>query len=645
MLHRYDFQRVVSSLTGLLLLLACEAPPEATSSPLSTDTFTVAQAMTPGTIATGFKEGPLTADMAAACPDDRWVGYWVPSTTPICPTTASTPGVGTWTTSKLFPGATGAPGVPADLDRFCVYAWTPALGYTGPPDTSLLPDIAALRLERDCHVVVPLFTPGPSAPIFEHAIEKQMTLPDFPEGFHIPSPGRVHVAVIDSSPTEHLSGLPSYGGDGHGFVVGALVRKLSCVRTSGQISECGTVIKNYEALPLGDGLTSYGRPSQVGVAMYEAMRDWQPDAENTRLILTLALGWAERYSGAFGPSMRVTAFAPWKVAQWAACEGALLIAAAGNRAHVAGDTGPMFPAGWERDARECPYQGPAYGPLVHGVGAVDGRDLRLRIMRADAMPRLAAPGAFATSSSMGADGIARQSALLSGTSISVATTAATAALAWSLDPLLTAEAIMAAIYDGGVNTSMASEVWSGPTRWSVRRVDMCAAVQAVCLPGTCPLACKIRPYGRTAVPNFPASIDAEHPGLLDGPITPGVTVKRWATVPAGPEAPVVPFAGPQPGVPICAQCQVNQLHFIGQFDIEEDTQIDHVFLRPDVCSPDWCDPELGGIFLDIPQPWLPFKIDIEAMLDVSQVNSAMLEVLTTIDGVSMLRSSEIFVAP
>ena len=622
----------------LLAAVACDVPPTAP------ETVTIANPVGPGkTIALGGKEGPLTAAMAAACPDDRWVGYWLLSSAPTCPPTGSTPGVGTWTASKLFPIAAGTVGVPADLDRFCVYEWAPAAGYSGLPDTGLLPDIPDLRLERDCHVVAPLFVPGPSAPIFERAIEQQMTLPAFPEGFQTPSPGRIHVAIIDSSPTETVSGRPAHGGDGHGFVVGSLVRNLSCIRTESKVEACETVIKNYEALPLGDGLTSYGTPSQVGVAMYEALRDWKADPGSNRLILTLALGWAERYSGLFDPTMRVTALAPWKVAQWAACEGAILIAAAGNRAHVAGDSGPMFPAGWERDVRECPYYGHGYAPLVHGVGAVDGRDERLRIMRAGAMPRLAAPGAFATAKSVDSDGIVRQSDLLSGTSISVATTAAAAALVWSLRPSLSGEAIMSALYDSGVDLSVPAEVWTGPVPWGVRRVDMCAAAQAVCLPGACPNDCETRAHGEEAIPDFAASIDAEHPRLRAGPLTPGVTLGRWAIVPGGPEAPVVPFAGPQPGVPICAQCEVNMHFFIGQFDIDVGTQIDHVFLRTEGCSPAWCDPDLGGFFIDIPEPWMPFKVDTSALVDIGQVNSAMLEVLTTIDGESMLRSSEVFV--
>lgn len=651
MSNRYSWATLAAAVSGLCLTLACEAPvsemPEVGSSTQAVTLGYVPPSCTGGgtSFACGGREGPVAPDLAAACANDRWVGYQLSPLPSKCIKGRRTR-AGRWKATKPF-AALAQPNMPNELRRFCVYEWQPSAAYTGPAMVSLLPDVPSMRLERDCEAVSPLFTPGPSRSTIEAAQAAQLNLPEVGPAATFPTPTRTRVAIIDTSPTEVTTGLPSPGADGHGLVVGALARHVSCLRSAGAELDCAAQIMSYQGMPLGDQVASYGRPFDVALAMARAMDDWISSNTSDNLIINLSLGWDGRYGGRHGPDIRMTALAPWLVAQWAACEGALLIAAAGNRSQIGGANGPMFPGGWEQDARLCPGPANLYSPLVHAAGAVDGKDQTLRIARPGGNPRLLAPSAFATAAAPRPGGGYSRGKLVSGTSVSAANVTGTAALVWALDPNAGPDTIMEGIYRASVSFSDAPDFSNPQGQWMQARIDVCSAAARVCQPAlqNCPLACSTRQVGVDAQVDYGLVFDLEYPGLRAGPVTPGASVSNFAAVPFENEASIEPHAGPQPGGTMCPLCGFDMDYLVGQLELTPDMQVHDIFVRPKPCSPGWCDPELGGFYIDIPDPTEFFKIDMAGVLDIGLLDSAMMEITTESKGEKIVRSAELFINP
>lgn len=623
-----------------LLVAACGARPElevASSTNASSAFFYTPPPCSPGSFSCGFREGPVPPEIAGACRNDRWVGYQLNNPGACAPPTRRTL-TGRWVVRKLFPNHAS---MPPDLQRFCLYQWRSRT--SSRPVIRVLPNTADMRLERDCEAVTPLFTPGPSAPLFEQAFASQMLLPEFPPQATLPTTTRVRVAVVDTSPTEKLTGLPSPGADGHGFVVGAVARDVSCLRSGAGVLDCAADIVSYQGMPLGDGVASFGRPTDVARAMFWAITDWIDQAPADRLLINLSLGWDGRYSGLHGPEMRITALAPWLVAQWAACQDVLIVAASGNRSQINASVGPMFPGGWESDTRICPAHNPfTYAPVIHAAGALDGRDEILRMVRPGGLPRMLAPSAFVTAHAPTTSGHTIQSRLVSGTSLSAAALSGTAAMVWAFAPDLTPEQVMEQIYRGGVSLSEQAD-FAKNGFWPVARVDTCSAVHRVCQATSCPAHCTPRAEGSDDRPNFQTAVDLELPGLRAGPLTPNVIKTAYPLVPSTPEISVNPYAGPQPGGSICPLCGFDGTYLVGQLELTEGTEVLDLFLRPKLCSPEWCDEELGGVKLEGFNAEEPFKIDMSDTLDTSVIETALLEVTTMSKGEVVVRAAELFV--
>lgn len=638
------------ALTLALAAAACGAEPETAPAPsvgsgghaLSTLGFNPPVCPTPGDFTCGFREPPLPSPLAEACPSTDWVGYMITPPYATCP--AARRGLlGTWQASKLFP--VGAPGQPIELERFCVYQWVPRPFYSGPPLIHLLPNTAAMRLERDCNAVSPQFVPGSgAAQIFQDSYAQLMDLPEWTSAGGFPSNTRVRVAVVDDAPTEVTTQLPAQGGDGHGFLVGALARETSCLRAAGQTGDCAAQIMSYQGLPRGDDVASYGRPTDVALAMARALSDWVASGTQDKLILNLSLGWDARYSGHYGPDIRISVLAPYLVAQWAVCEGALVVAAAGNRSQVGGSAGPMFPAGWEEADRFCPGPPNTYSPLVHAAGGVDARDNVLRLARPGATPRLVLPSAFVTATAPDTASQDRQGRLTSGTSLAAAGLSGTAALVWAMKPTLTADEAIQEVYRAAVPFPDDAEFsnWSGQRQ---ARVDVCEAVMRVCAPGSCPMACTPRPYQSDDRPDYAAAADLELPGVAAGPYTPGVGVTFFPVVPPRDEINVSPYAGPQPGGDLCPVCGFQANNLVGQLVLPPDTAVVDVFLRVTPCDGVACDPDLEGFKLDLPNATDPFKIDLSGLVDSATLDTAVLEVVTDTDGKLVARSAELYIDP
>lgn len=590
-----------------------------------------------GSFACGGREGPLPPGLPA-CVEDRWVGYQLAAVGP-CPRPRKGFG-GRWAVSKPFAGLSAA--APTELQRFCVYEWRSSAGVG--PKPWLLPNLPDLRLERDCEAVSPQMVPGASQATLQASWVEQLGLPEYAPGTGLPVSGGVTVAVVDTAPSELASGLPSEGADGHGHAVGALVRAASCLRSGGQELDCAARVESYQALGLGDELASFGRPIDVGVSMAEALDRWVGRGSAEPLILNLSVGWDGRYGGRHGPSIRMTALAPWLVAQWAGCEGALVVASAGNRSQVGAASGPLFPAGWEQDPRLCPGSPVVYGPLVHAAGAVDGRDVGIRVARPNGTPRLLVPGGHVSVLAPRPDATQQAGKLMAGTSVSAAGLSGVAALVWGLSPSLSADEVIQTIYRSAVPNGAFSEFGlSG--NWGQARIDACTAAAQVCAPAAvpCPLACTVRAPGVDARPDFAAVLDAELPGLRAGPATQGASVGPAPLVPIVDEHLLEPRAGPQPGGTVCPLCGVYDQFLLGKLELPPDAKFKSAYLRPTPCDPMWCDPELSGVQVELVDPQAEFKVDLSGQLDPFVIESALIEVVTETDGKEVVRSSEVFI--
>ncbi len=87
----------------------------------------------------------------------------------------------------------------------------------------------------------------------------------------------------------------------------------------------------------------YGRTSDVARAVYQALVDWSPTSQTEHLIINLSLGWEHLW----GQQVPVNDPA-FEMLHLAACSGAIILAASGNRSpNACGRNDVLAPAAWE----------------------------------------------------------------------------------------------------------------------------------------------------------------------------------------------------------------------------------------------------------------------------------------------------------
>ena len=166
--------------------------------------------------------------------------------------------------------------------------------------------------------------------------------------------------------------------------------------------------------------------------------------------MNLSLGWDPALGGLETPDSDIPApaLAVRTALEHAVCEGALVIAAAGNRSGgPTEETGPLLPAAWEERAgptrarcealgvttrdQNFPLPGQlAYRPLVFAAGGVRADDSPLFNSREGSEPRLVAFGDHVKVPAPGAQEGPLWTGLLTGTSVSAAVVSASVAAAW-----------------------------------------------------------------------------------------------------------------------------------------------------------------------------------------------------------------------
>lgn len=386
--------------------------------------------------------------------------------------------------------------------------------------------------------------------------------------------GSVDIAVIDTAGTN-----VSAGKSDHGPLMASIVRDLSggCLSFD---ARCMRTVRTYPGLPLSLNRNRvevrdparggyYGTTLDVATAIIDAV-DEEPQAE--RLIINLSLAW-------FDANPIAATLNPVYVAlQYAACNGALIVVAAGNRPlnSCNDNTVPIYPAGWAGasrlgteacasfDSLDLPgsdggledtllpelWAGMAgdqeRAPLLYPISAVDREGAPL--LNSSNQTKWAAYAYRAVGSIQRLDST-RWLGPMSGTSVSTAVVSGIAALVWSARPTLEPEGVMSIIWDVGDYFGP-----DGAPSDQQQHVAMaCKALQSfcgnedeVCLP-ECPSA-----------PKVPEMLVAE---FVAAKVAVPRTVSRLIEPIQAPEIKCarerLAVVTPQPDVPVCPSCSIE----------------------------------------------------------------------------------------
>jgi len=554
----------------------------------------------PPSIAAGGVEGPLVAPFAEACPDSQWVGYIIEGEA-ACPEPRNCRNnpeedggrcapyrEGEWALSPMVPP--GSPHANSAMRRYCLYTWRPGfIAPDAPLPLDRLPDTPRVRLERDCEVSAvasdEFQMPGDLALLLRDAHDAQLEM--VPQAFADPVLDPVRIAVVDTSADAQGSGtdeLPDISDNGHGDAVGTLAYRTSCLGGDG--GRCVSAIRSELALGrrgprdpqdpnaidwLPDLGGDFGSQGETARAIYTAVRRHLDEQSERNLIINLSLGWDGDYGDHRKRRLRVPARAALDAAQYATCQGALLIAAAGNRDAFSHRDGPISPAIFEKRRDRCVDDPNAYAPVVHAVQGVDGRDRLIFNARRRAVPRLLAPASFVltpTSPPIQADSPiwARTH---TGSSMAAAAVSGVAALVWSVRPELLAHEVMDIVYASGEPLGRNAKFGMRGQKQPRVRVSACHAFALACAGAA---GCGLTPdqlatcgerRGRRvdASPNWKAFAD----GMLDYWGDPPLQAATPYTPPPAPPVGVTyePWGTPQPGPDNCPLCGILGTTLVG----------------------------------------------------------------------------------
>lgn len=423
--------------------------------------------------------GTAVDPIASACLGDIWIGRAPDGS---CPPAGGESG---WTGEELFTG-TDDP----TLKEYCMYTWKDD---ASKPTPGTLPALAgtpaAEWLDEDCAAVMSL---GDTQEIVEQlasplwgSFAQQM---DAPPGLSLPSePARVTVAIVDSWP-----GADSIGQLPHGFGMAGIVDGLTCALFAASPCPIKTVPHlslNLLAPRERDNMDGgyFGHFSRLARQIHAAVNDFAATAgDQDHLVVNLALGWDEIFNQGGDPIRPVDAV--HDVISWAACQGALVVAASGNTSGGPDPgEGPTYPAAWHEEAGPacvCPAAGTC-PPLVFAASGVDGASLPLANARARSRAPLAAP-AFAVPGVKDAGAAGGGLTIVgpfTGSSVAATAVSAAAAMVWAHDSSLSPAKVMARLHDAGVPLGVTADFCDvDPCPDEVKRVSLCQALEDTGVP-------------------------------------------------------------------------------------------------------------------------------------------------------------------
>jgi hypothetical protein len=487
----------------------------------------------------------------------RWIG-----TAPACRAPAD------WTAERLFRSSR----LPAGLAELCVYTWIPARA-AAPTATeigALFTVSGANEMTEDVPVVLPsvAFSTEDVALFAGLRTALRAQVGDSSLLPSLPASPEVRVVVIDTAP-DAPDGAIQAGTSRHGDTLAHLIEDLVCQIDATGVRTCAAEVTTELALPWitrtfvpGPHGGYIGTLSDLARAIDRAVFRWQSGRltkppSPARLLLNLSLGWedtpqiADCSAGSptlMGPPARAVR----GILQYAASQGALIVAAAGN------DSGGPSP----RQGLVCPgrYQAvrqdtdPSQALLV-AVSGVDYQDHPLQTVR---------PLGITGIAGLGIHGVAWDShdpvpAPLTGSSVSTAVVSAVSALVWAYGPGLTPGQVTAAVYTGGVDlttVTMECPLLLGQCR--SHRASVCGALKAAGAPLSC-LPAAPQGWSSPSLPNEIAALDAAFSSLLPSSGTSGAAplpIPRDSV----PTVQIQPWTFPMPIAETCPPCRLVSGH-------------------------------------------------------------------------------------
>lgn len=510
--------------------------------------------------------GVCTPQHPPVCGGTRWVAVKKNPAVP-CPLSPASAAAG-W---KVAPLATTAGKLPDPLDRTCIYTHAPpAAAALCALEAELVPADGLASLVEECRHVYPAGFQESLAETFRVALHAQA---GGVEQLAAPPPRQARIVAADTDP-DRFDGQPEDCRDSHGCTVAHVAKDLVCPQRTRGV--CAGQVGWAEALPhTGPDGGRYGYPSELAAAVLRAFDAWRADLMAGRpvpahLVFNLSLGWESDASCSEpgGPDTAVRAL------RYAACNGVLSVAAAGN-AHRSDASpaqmacpgrlevetiSPEACAGLVDDAflaHRRELLGAAWSPvpatakpLLYAAGGLDYLDRPVVPVRPSARPVLAAPAVGGVSwASPLRDAATSPRTPLSGTSVSAAVVSGTAAAVWAYRPALRPDELMALVADAAVPVSPAIPAGHGLFNHStVRRVSLCRALGAAGQTASCPAL-------RTGETN-PAPAGAVPPGTLLPQTYAPATAGACTAGPANSPGLVVP----EPNNPRCPHCVLKLAH-------------------------------------------------------------------------------------
>ncbi len=387
-----------------------------------------------------------------------------------------------------------------------------------------------------------------------------------------PASHDVRVAVVDNSPRNPIAGELE---GAHGRAMRGIIEHFACPTT-----ECHVEVLSYRGLPrrydtdgsIREALDSeggqFGFQSDVARAVDEAIAHWNTAIPRPgQLIINLSLGWEPGCPGNSDVLLQSL--------KNAAQQGALILAAAGNRPAGTCASGPTGPGNWLQETVTDPAGNTL--PLLYTITALDADGGRLASFREGSNTPYAARGYSAAIS----DGLGTYGPM-SGSSVATAIASGTAARTWSIlatgSPTSTIPAaeVMALLHRDGDPTGRTADLYhpsssyAGPstTPPQQRAINTCEAVKTACqTAGTCTATCSAPPLpDASGVGDAIASEFASATAVVAPDSTKVAQSCHWcATTVAtttvvgegsGPALPN-PWAIPQPGDTACSICGLS----------------------------------------------------------------------------------------
>lgn len=446
--------------------------------------------------------------LGETCPTWRWIGVKTGGADCPLPDSPETAG---WTVRLLFETADAVSQVADDtrpsLRDFCLYE------HSGPGVVDDLPD--AVResgqlsaLARDCFAVSAMASPSLTELVWT-GMQKTFRQQAGRTPLANASAERVRLAFLDTSATREDGQLVP-GNSLHGYTLTHLARDLLCGEAGADDSGCAAQITTRLALPIvsldpsrpGRTVTDLhrggfrGSLGQLAEALNDELTQWASTAPRTgqHLVLNLSLAWSEQEGlgdpGAGFGQMTGPLQAVYRALEEAACRGALVVAAAGNRdACEEAANGPLWPAAWAEQWVSCRSSGHS-GPLLSAAGSVDASGAPLANARGGTPP-LVAYGDHAVTWD---PGLSQPTAIYTGTSVSAAVISSAAAVAWQYRGKLGRQQVMDLLSRSGKD--FADPADPGGLTPPVRRISVCQALLAACTAGDshCPAGVLCKPW-------------------------------------------------------------------------------------------------------------------------------------------------------